>query len=405
LDEEEYITKVTHIILPIEKDTVCNWNIGSGLITQNGTAYIDNKEYNTTDGNPYLNVLSRVHNPEGYVSYNTSPYTGFIYFRKDHLGNIREVWHAASNKTIQVTQYYPSGLPWATTPADNLSTQPYKYNGKEFVEMSGYDGLDYGARTYFVDRNGWGSVDPLAEKYPNISPYAYCAGNPVNAVDPDGMDWIYSTDDKKYSWRDDINAKSKMPEGYQYVGAKNNDILTHMGVSNKYETKTDNNTGIGAVSGDNKGPAGEGILGATSSDVKADIRIDTNVSNNKKNITDNNKSGKTFNGVTVTAYVSERGASSSDDLTSNSYGVLSVSQGRKEYTAGLFEPKGSYLSETGTAATTASIQIPASGITPTNYLKSATVTIGSPNPGLIYSTPTTITFSLQTRTYFRPSNK
>jgi len=182
----EYITKVTHIILPIEKDTVCNWNIGSGLITQNGTAYIDNKEYNTTDGNPYLNVLSRVHNPEGYVSYNTSPYTGFIYFRKDHLGNIREVWHAASNKTIQVTQYYPSGLPWATTPADNLSTQPYKYNGKEFVEMSGYNGLDYGARIYFVDRNGWGSVDPLAEMYYSVSPYVYCKGNPVNYIDPNG---------------------------------------------------------------------------------------------------------------------------------------------------------------------------------------------------------------------------
>ena len=30
------------------------------------------------------------------------------------------------------------------------------------------------------------SVDPLAEKYYSISPYAYCAGNPVNRIDPDG---------------------------------------------------------------------------------------------------------------------------------------------------------------------------------------------------------------------------
>ncbi len=29
-------------------------------------------------------------------------------------------------------------------------------------------------------------MDPLAEKYYSISPYAYCAGNPVNLVDPDG---------------------------------------------------------------------------------------------------------------------------------------------------------------------------------------------------------------------------
>lgn len=30
------------------------------------------------------------------------------------------------------------------------------------------------------------SIDPLAEKYYSISPYAYCAGNPVNLVDSDG---------------------------------------------------------------------------------------------------------------------------------------------------------------------------------------------------------------------------
>lgn len=29
-------------------------------------------------------------------------------------------------------------------------------------------------------------MDPLCEKYYNISPYAYCAGNPVMIVDPDG---------------------------------------------------------------------------------------------------------------------------------------------------------------------------------------------------------------------------
>jgi len=32
----------------------------------------------------------------------------------------------------------------------------------------------------------WLSVDPLAEKYPNESPYIYTGNNPVNFVDPDG---------------------------------------------------------------------------------------------------------------------------------------------------------------------------------------------------------------------------
>ena len=32
----------------------------------------------------------------------------------------------------------------------------------------------------------WLGVDPMADKYPSISPYAYCAWNPVKLVDPDG---------------------------------------------------------------------------------------------------------------------------------------------------------------------------------------------------------------------------
>lgn len=35
----------------------------------------------------------------------------------------------------------------------------------------------------------WLSVDPMADKYPNVSPYAYCAWNPVKLIDPDGRDW------------------------------------------------------------------------------------------------------------------------------------------------------------------------------------------------------------------------
>ena len=34
----------------------------------------------------------------------------------------------------------------------------------------------------------WLSVDPMADKYPGISPYAYCVWNPVKLVDPNGME-------------------------------------------------------------------------------------------------------------------------------------------------------------------------------------------------------------------------
>ena len=36
---------------------------------------------------------------------------------------------------VQRMQYYPSGLPWSDVMG--TSEQPYKYNGKEFIEMLG----------------------------------------------------------------------------------------------------------------------------------------------------------------------------------------------------------------------------------------------------------------------------
>ena len=32
-------------------------------------------------------------------------------------------------------------------------------------------------------------MDPLLEKYYDISPYVYCANNPVRFIDPTGMIW------------------------------------------------------------------------------------------------------------------------------------------------------------------------------------------------------------------------
>lgn len=37
----------------------------------------------------------------------------------------------------------------------------------------------------------WISVDPLADKYPGISPYAYCHWNPIIRTDPDGRDDLF----------------------------------------------------------------------------------------------------------------------------------------------------------------------------------------------------------------------
>ena len=61
------------------------------------------------------------------------------------------------------------------------------FTGKELDVETGYS--YFGAR--YLDHTlttAWLSVDPMADKYPSISPYAYCAWNPVKLVDPEGMD-------------------------------------------------------------------------------------------------------------------------------------------------------------------------------------------------------------------------
>ena len=51
-------------------------------------------------------------------------------------------------------------------------------------------GLSYfGARYYSSDLSIWLSVDPMSAKYPSLSPYTYCADNPVKLVDPNGEAW------------------------------------------------------------------------------------------------------------------------------------------------------------------------------------------------------------------------
>ena len=72
---------------------------------------------------------------------------------------------------------------------------PYKFNGKEKDEETGL--YYYGARYYTPELSLWLNVDPLSDKYPSLSPFIYCAGNPIRLIDPDGRDIDGVTYDKK----------------------------------------------------------------------------------------------------------------------------------------------------------------------------------------------------------------
>lgn len=65
---------------------------------------------------------------------------------------------------------------------------PYRYGGKERLDVSRLDLYDFGARQYAPALPRWLTMDPLADKYYRFSPYAYCFGNPIRYYDPDGSD-------------------------------------------------------------------------------------------------------------------------------------------------------------------------------------------------------------------------
>ena len=106
-----------------------------------------------------------VHNPEGYIRhYGPAEYYHFYYI-KDLLGNIRETYvhpEADYKECVERTQYYPSGLPWVERLTDSFTANPWKYNGKEFVEMHGLDEFDSKARWYYPAICRTTTMDPYA---------------------------------------------------------------------------------------------------------------------------------------------------------------------------------------------------------------------------------------------------
>ena len=101
----------------------------------------------------------------------------------------------------------------------------YTFSAKERDPETG---LSYfGSRYYSRDLSIWLSVDPMAGKYPSLSPYVYCADNPVRCVDPNGEEinpifnkagvyvgkTIDEADDNRSAIIMDNYSKEKYPDG------------------------------------------------------------------------------------------------------------------------------------------------------------------------------------------------
>ena len=124
------------------------------------------------------------------------------YELSNHLGNVlttvsdRKIAHSTSGTTID---YYTADITSAQDyycfgeimPGRNFNSNSYKFgfNGKlNDNEVYGSTGTfqDYGKRMYDTRICRFISVDPITNKYPELTPYQFASNNPIWAIDLDG---------------------------------------------------------------------------------------------------------------------------------------------------------------------------------------------------------------------------
>ena len=196
-----------------------------------------------TDAGYYTRVLT----PAGV----TGPLYTHIWYLRDHLGNNR-VLADGSGAPVALHDYDPFGeeiatasssLPYPFPPGGTES--PYKYGGEEWSATTST--YDFEARQFSPSFHRFTTMDPLAEKYYSISPYVYCADNPVNLVDPDGKDgilivypdYIINVDDHQYPYIGHagvllIDSESGYTRYYEYgrYDKENIGVVRNVSVSN-----------------------------------------------------------------------------------------------------------------------------------------------------------------------------
>jgi RHS repeat-associated protein len=120
------------------------------------------------------------------------------FYHSDHLGSASFVTNRGGG-VVQHLQYLPYGELFVSQRNSEEFDSRYKFTAKELDNETSY--TYFGARYYDSELSGWLSVDPMSDKYPMLSPYAYCANNPIILIDPDGRDTIdiVKNDDGKWS--------------------------------------------------------------------------------------------------------------------------------------------------------------------------------------------------------------
>ncbi|MDE6336487.1 MAG: hypothetical protein K2L34_07945 [Muribaculaceae bacterium] len=126
--------------------------------------------------------LDRIQTGSGYLT-SQGTYNLFI---PDYQGNVVGVYDTSQKKLIQTTDYYPYGLPMITSTGAEVNRR--KFGSKEYSTEFGLNESDFEARRFVPVWGGFSQPDPKSIDYPQFSPWAYCAGDPINVIDKYGED-------------------------------------------------------------------------------------------------------------------------------------------------------------------------------------------------------------------------
>ena len=254
LDKNKKITAITynHLNLPT-KIVFATGNIvyiynAAGQKVQKVVTTTTPASVVTTDylgGYQYKNtVMQFFPTVEGYVK-NTANVFSYVYNYTDHLGNTRLSYTKNSSTNdltiLEESNYYPFGLKHnGYNPISPVPENRRLFNGKELQEELGLNMYDYGSRMYDSARAGWSNVDPLAEKFPDQSPYSFVFNNPMRFVDPDGrapVDWFKNAAGRVV-WFDNTSKGFTDTNGGKWtnIGSNLNEVKQSLNIPTGVET-------------------------------------------------------------------------------------------------------------------------------------------------------------------------
>ena len=141
-----------------------------------------------TPSTPYLAYL-------GSLTDRTDSVPENYFYHPDHLGSASWITDSAG-RPVQHLQYLPWGESFVDQRSSTFDGARFTFSAKEKDAETGFS--YFGSRYYNSDLSIWLSVDPMSDKYPSMSPYVYCANNPIKLVDPNGEE-IYVGDNYYYN--------------------------------------------------------------------------------------------------------------------------------------------------------------------------------------------------------------